>query len=235
MRKQLVFALTIVGSFLAQGCASVLGRRNTSTENYIIVPVEKEPHHKTVFKNDYVQAFRVTLEPGKAGLMHTHTRDDAAVRLSTSTVAADSPGKPVGPPEPVYPGLVSARDNEAKPHTHRVHNIGTTLFDVIDVQVLSRPAGPMMPAISVPAAENAKMRLYSYELRPGDATAEHIHTRPYLHVTVTDGSLRMTSPHGSSMKHAVRAGDMNWVDTAATHTIMNLGTEKAIVVEFELK
>jgi hypothetical protein len=30
------------------------------------VPVEEEPHHKTVLKNDYVQAFHVTLAPGKA-------------------------------------------------------------------------------------------------------------------------------------------------------------------------
>ena len=235
MRRQLVFALTIVGPFLVQGCASVPGRPNTSTENYIIVPVEKEPHHKTVLKNDYLQAFRVTLESGKTSLMHTHARDDASVRLSTATVAADSPGQPVGPPEPVYPGFVSARDNEANPRTHRVHNIGTTLFDVINVQVLRRPAGPTMPAISVPAAENSKMRLYSYELKPGEATTEHTHTRPYLHVTVTDTNLRMTSTDGSSMEHAVKAGDMNWVDTAVTHTIMNRGTEKAIVVEFELK
>ena len=78
----------------------------------VSVPIEKEPHHKTVFKNAYVQAFRVSLEPGTTGLMHTHTHDDAAVRLTTAIVAADSPGAPLGPPEPVYPGFVSARDNE---------------------------------------------------------------------------------------------------------------------------
>lgn len=235
MRKQFVFCLTIAGAFVMQGCASVPRSSNISAENYVIVPVEKEPHHKTVFKNDYVQAFRVNLEPGETSLMHTHARDDAAVRLSTATVAADRPGQPIGPPEPVYPGFVSARDNEAKPYTHRVHNIGTTLFDVIDVQVLRRPAGPTMPAILTPAAENAKMRLYKYEIKPGEATAAHTHSRPYLHVTVTDTHLRMTSPDGSSIQHSDKAGDMNWVDTAATHTIMNLGTEKAIVVEFELK
>lgn len=85
------------------------------------VPVEKEPHHKAVFKNQYVQIFRVQLDPGKTGLMHTHFHDDASVRLTTATVAADSPGESIGAPEPVYPGLLSARDNEAKPLTHRVH------------------------------------------------------------------------------------------------------------------
>ena len=124
----------------------------TATVSYAqdhAVPVEDEPFHKTVFKNDYVQAFRVTLEPGQTSLMHTHSHDDAAVRLSTATVAQDSPGQPLAPSEPVYPGMVSARDNEAKPLIHRVHNIGTTVFDVIDVQILKRPDGPATPAISL--------------------------------------------------------------------------------------
>jgi quercetin dioxygenase-like cupin family protein len=199
------------------------------------VPVEEEPNHRSVFKNDYIQAFRVTLEPGKTSLMHTHARDDAAVRLSTATVAADSPGKPLGPAEPVQPGLVSARDNEAKPLTHRVHNIGATVFDVIDVQILRRPPGPAVPAISPPAAENAKMRVYRYDLGPGATTASHTHARPYLLVAATAVDLGMTSPDGASVEHAVKAGDMHWVDTAVTHAFMNRGKEKGILVEFELK
>ena len=199
------------------------------------VPVEDEPNHKTVFKNAYVQAFRVTLEPGKTSLMHAHAHDDAAVRLSNATVAADSPGKPVGPPEPVSPGFVSARDNEAKATTHRVHNIGTTLFDVVDVQVIGRPPGPATQPLSEPAAENSKMRVYRYELAPGASTSSHAQTRPYLHVAATDSNLRMTSPDGQSVEHRAKTGDMQWVDMAVTHSLTNQGSDKAIAVEFELK
>ncbi len=199
------------------------------------VPVEKEPHHRTVFKNDYVQVFRVNLEPGMVSLMHTHARDDAAVRLSTATVTAQSPGEPAGAPEFVSPGLVSARDNEKKPHTHRVHNIGTTLFDVIDVQILKRPDGPATPPIAVPAAENPRMRVYRYELEPGARSAPHTHARPYLLVAATDMNLRAALPEGGSVAHLVKAGDLHWVETAVTHTLINEGREKSVVVEFELK
>lgn len=199
------------------------------------VPVEEEPNHKTVFKNEYVQAFRVTLEPGQQSLMHVHAHDDGAVRLSASTVAADSPGQPLGPAESVEPGFVSARNNEAKPLTHRVHNVGATVFDVIDVQVLARPPRPAAPAISTPAAENAKMRVYRYELAPGAASAPHTHARPYLLIAATAVDLVMTSPDGASMEHAVKAGDMHWVDAAVTHSFTNRGPEKGILVEFELK
>jgi quercetin dioxygenase-like cupin family protein len=195
------------------------------------VPVEDEPHHRTVFKNEFVQAFRVNLEPGETSLMHIHSRDDGAVRLTTATVAADSPGEPIGPTEPVVPGMVSARDNEAKPKIHRVHNIGKTLFDVIDVQVLSRPSGQEAPAISAPAAQNAKMRLYRYELEPG-ASAQHTHARPYLLVFATDATL---GTNASDDKRVVKAGEMQWVETTVTHTLVNRGAEKAILVEFEIK
>jgi quercetin dioxygenase-like cupin family protein len=199
------------------------------------VPVEDEPHHKTVLKNPYVQAFRVILAPGEASLMHRHAHDDGAVRLSTATVAARLPGQSLGPPESVVPGFVSARDNEARPHVHEVHNIGSTVFEVIDVQALERPPGPSAAALAAPAAENAKMRVYRYELEPGAATASHGHTRPYLLVAATDVQLRMVSPDGKSMEHPVKAGEMHWVDAAVTHSLVNRGAEKAILVEFELK
>jgi quercetin dioxygenase-like cupin family protein len=199
------------------------------------VPVEQEPNHRTVLKNDYVQVFRVTLDPGKSTLMHTHAHDDAAVRLGRATVRAERPGEPAGEPESVSPGAVSARENERKPYTHRVHNIGTTVFDVLDVQVLKRPDGPAAPPIAAPAAENPRMRVYRYELGPGEASGQHTHARPYLLAAATDLDLRMTSAEGASMAHPVKAGDLHWVEAAVTHTLINQGAEKGVLVEFELK
>jgi quercetin dioxygenase-like cupin family protein len=201
----------------------------------VAVPVEEEPFHRTVLKNAWVQAFRVNLEPGQSTRMHTHAKDDAAVRFRTATVAAHGPGEPLGEPEPVYPGLVSARDNAKKPHTHRVHNIGTTLFDVLDVQILKRPDGPAAPAIMAPAAENAQMRVYRYELAPGASSAPHTHARPYLLVAATDMSLRMSAPDGASLAHPIKAGDFHWVEAPVSHTFVNEGREKGVLVEFELK
>jgi quercetin dioxygenase-like cupin family protein len=199
------------------------------------MPVEQEPEHKTVLKNDYVQVFRVTLEPGKATGMHVHAHDDAAVRLSTATVTSESPGTPAGAPETRTAGFVSARTNEPTALAHRVRNVGTTPFDVLDVQVLKRPDGPEAPPISAPAAENPRMRVYRYELAPGAGSPMHTHARPYLLVAATDMNLRMTSPEGASMTHPVKAGDLHWVGVAVTHTLVNEGREKGVLVEFELK
>ena len=69
------------------------------------------------------------------------------------------------------------------------------------------------------------MRIYRYDLGPGAASAQHAHSRPYLLVAATDIDLRMTSPGGTGMEHLVKAGDMHWVETAVTHTLMNRGRE----------
>jgi quercetin dioxygenase-like cupin family protein len=199
------------------------------------VPVEAEPRHKTVFKNEYVQAFRVRLPPGESTLMHIHSRPDASVRLTAATVATEVPGQPAGPGQQGSPGAISARENGPKPLTHRVHNVGATPFEVIDVQVLQRPDGPESHAIGKVAAENSKMRVYRYELSPGGSTSQHTHSRPYLRVAATDGALRMTSPESRATEHSVKAGDLHWVDSAVTHTLTNRGATTAIVVELELK
>jgi quercetin dioxygenase-like cupin family protein len=199
------------------------------------VPVEKEPRHGTVLKNEYVQVFRVTLAPGESTGVHVHAHDDVAVRLSDATVASDTPGESAGAPQAANAGFVSSRANDGKPLTHRVRNVGATPFDVVDVQILKRPDGPPAPPIAAPASENPQMRAYRYELAPGASSAPHTHARPYLLVAATGMSLRMTSPDGGVVAHPVKAGDLHWVEAAVTHTLVNDGSERGVLVEIELK
>jgi quercetin dioxygenase-like cupin family protein len=199
------------------------------------VPVEEETNHKTVLKNDYVQVFRVTLPPGTSTGMHTHAHDDAAVRLSQATSTTDVPGQPETAPDTKAAGSVAARNNEPKPFTHRVHNVGATPYDVLDVQILKRPAGPAADAIRPPDAENPRMRVYRFELAPGAQSGPHTHARPYLLVAATPMNLRMTAPDGAAMAHAVKTGDLHWVEERVTHTLVNDGPETGVLVEFELK
>jgi quercetin dioxygenase-like cupin family protein len=215
--------------------ALIAATSSTALAQNRAVPVEEEPRHRTVLKNDDVRVFRVTLVPGEATGMHTHAHDDIAVRLSTATVTSQAAGEPAGAPAAENAGSVSARENDAKPLTHRVHNVGATTFDVLDVQILKRPDGPAAPPIAAPAAENTRMRAYRYELAPGAASAQHTHARPYLIVAATDMGLRMTSPGGAAMAHRVKAGDVHWVDTAVTHVLSNDGPETGVLVEIELK
>ncbi len=199
------------------------------------VPVDQEPLHRLVLRNDYVIALHVTIAAGESTLLHTHSHDGAAIRLTEATVGSDVPGKGRTEPQRVRPGDVTVAAYARQPLTHRVNNLGPTTFEVVDLEFLKRPDGPATAAIAPPAAENETARLYRWSLAPGESTKEHTHERPYVIVAATPMLLSMKAPGGASMEHPVKAGDVHWVDARVTHVLTNRGSEPGILVEVELK
>ncbi|MBZ5663420.1 MAG: hypothetical protein LAO30_02345 [Acidobacteriia bacterium] len=198
------------------------------------VPVEEEPHHHVVLKNDSVIVLRVKLLPGESTLYHTHSHDRAAIDLTDTIITRQKPGDPESAPETTRPGDVSASESNG-PYTHRVHNVGTADFEVLDVEFFHRPAQASGPAAAKVEAENPSARIYKWTLAPGTTSAMHTHERPYLIVSATPLLLKMTSPDGKSFTHEVKAGDIHWVDAKVTHSLANEGTTGGTIVEIELK
>jgi len=198
------------------------------------VPVEEEPHHHVVLKNDYVLVMHVTLAPGESTLFHTHWHDRAAIQLTDATITQQKPDESEGAREPRKPGDVSASAFNG-PYTHRVHNVGPSVFEVLDVELLERPKEPGSKPVAAVEAENPSARVYKWTLAPGTTSAMHTHERPYLIVSATPLVLKMTDPEGKSFTHEVKPGDIHWVDAKVTHTLANEGTEPGQIVEIELK
>ena len=198
------------------------------------VPVEEEPHHHLVLRNDSVVVFRVKLSPGESTLDHTHSRDRMSVYLTDTTIAEQKPAEPEGKPSPKKPGDVAATATNGL-FTHRVHNVGTADFEVLDVEMVHRPAHAADTAAAKVEAENPSARLYQWTLAPGVASPMHSHERPYLIVSATQLMLKMTGPDGKSMTHEVAAGDLHWIDAKVTHSLANEGTTAGTIVEIELK
>jgi quercetin dioxygenase-like cupin family protein len=198
------------------------------------VPVEEEPHHHLVLKNDSVVVLRVKLLPGESTLFHTHLHDRVAVDLSDTTITLQKPGEPESAPEATKPGNVAALESHG-PYTHVVHNAGNAVFEVLDVELLHRPAKPSGPAAGKVEAENPSARVYKWTLAPGAASAMHSHERPYLIISATPLVLKMTDAEGKSVTHEVKAGDTHWVDAKVTHSLANEGATVGQIVEIELK
>lgn len=199
------------------------------------VPVDQEPRHRMVLRNDHVEVMRVTLPPGESTLLHTHSHDGVAVRLAPATITMDVPGEGLRGPLEMRPGDASVQSYARQPFTHRVNNVGPTPFDVLDVELLKRPEGPAVDALATPAAENDSARVYPWRLAPGAATPQHAHRRPYLVVAATPMQLLMQAPEGA-FEHAVAAGDVRWVDDVpVTHVLVNRGEAAGVIVEIEVK
>jgi quercetin dioxygenase-like cupin family protein len=221
-----------VNIYLCGALALVLSTLVASQQS--AVPAEEEPHHHLVLKNDSVMVLRVKLLPGESTLFHTHTHDRVAVDLSGATITRQKLGDPESAPEVTEPGDVAALASNG-PYTHRVHNAGNAVFEVLDVELLHRPANASGPVAGKVEAENPSARVYKWTLAPGATSAMHTHERPYLIIAATPLVLKMTDPEGKSFTHEVNTGDVHWVDAKVTHALANGGTTVGQIVEIELK
>jgi quercetin dioxygenase-like cupin family protein len=199
------------------------------------VPVEQEPHHHLLLKNDNLLVLRVNLQPGEWSSYHTHSVDDVAVWLSHSSAAQQLPNEPEGAPVEQKPGNISLRTLHETPFTHRVHSLGPGVFDVLDVELLQRPEHPSLGAAGPVAGENPSARVYKWTLSPDAVTPMHTHERPYLIVAATGFNLKMTAPDGQTFTHEIKPGEFHWVTAKVTHTLANAGIGEGQIVEIELK
>jgi quercetin dioxygenase-like cupin family protein len=216
-------------------CVLVLICAGCAAAQQAPVPVQEEPHHHVVLKNDFVIVMHVVIPAGEATLYHTHSYDRAAIHLTNNRIAIQLPDQPEGEPMPAKVGEISASTRQGAPLTHKVHNTGPGTFEVIDVEFLKRPDHPSTTVAAPVAAENASARIYNWVLAPGASSPMHTHERPYLILAVNTVQLKMTGPDGESSVHEVKAGDFHWIDSKVAHSLANDGASEGQIVEIELK
>jgi quercetin dioxygenase-like cupin family protein len=212
---------------------SLLAAQKSSEETP--VPVDQEPRHPVVFKNDFVIVMRVTIPEDERTLYHIHPRDRVSIELTHSNISQQTIKEPEGRAEPTKPGDLSAPTAGTAPVIHRVHNFGPGTFEVLDVELLQRPQQPSTSPAGPVALENPSARVYKWTLAPGATSVMHTHSRPYLIVAATKMPLKMSSPDGQSFTHEIQPGDFHWIDTKVIHSLANEGTTEGQIVEIELK
>src|SRR5713101_580128 len=124
------------------------------------VPVENEPLHHVVLKNESVVVIHLTLPPGERTLYHTHTYDRVAIPLSATSITQQVLNEKESAPSPSEAGAFSALTLAGSSYTHRVRNVGSVPYDVLDIEILERPQMASPPATEV-AAENPSARIYN--------------------------------------------------------------------------
>ena len=199
------------------------------------IPVEDEPLHKVLFKNDSIIILKLTLPPGQSTQFHTHTHDRVAIELSNAEITQQKMNEPEGPKTASKPGNFNALTLADASYTHRVHNVGKTPYEVLDIELLQRPETPSAALAATVAAENPSARIYNWILAPGITSPMHAHARPYVIISITEINLAMSSPDGQSATHGVGPGDFRFVDAKFTHNLGNMGTTPGQIIEVEFK
>ena len=107
-----------------------------SSEPSTPVPVQREPHHHVMFENQYVRVLNVEIPPGESTFFHTHAHDNLAVRITDGLSQTQVRDQEWVPASQVKAGSVVFSEGSRKPYTHRVKNLGTSTYRVIDVELL---------------------------------------------------------------------------------------------------
>lgn len=100
------------------------------------VPLTQEPHHHVMFENQYVRVLDVNISPGESTLFHTHGHDNLSVRISGGFTQSQVQGKDWRQASQVERGTVVFSEGSTKPYTHRIRNLGTGVYRVIDIELL---------------------------------------------------------------------------------------------------
>lgn len=238
-----IHQLIVVGFTAAIGSFGVVSAQDPPP-----VPLSGEPRHHVVFESATTRIHDIQIPPGDTTLFHTHDTAILYVPIARSTNrsqvlgaewsgggAAAAPAAPVAAPD--RPQRVnSVTTYVEKPYTHRVNNIGTSLFRLIGIANRTTGANGASDDISglsaKPELENNWYRAHRLTIKPGEATAAHKHATRVVVVMQTVGTAVSESPGWNPINGP---GDYAWHSGAGDHVVRNRGANDIELVEIEVR
>ena len=202
------------------------------------VEISGEPRHHPKFENEFVRILDVTVPAGDATLWHVHRNDNVVVTLGGASLRLEK----VGAPTVEVLWKVGDVNFGKATYIHRAMKVGTTPFHNLTIEILKSPplsgilANTKEEIARSPIIENERVRVYKLSLAPGDATTMHTHFLPGLGISITPGTIRVTTK-GKDKPERVRvpAGEVRWRSGPVIHSIKNVGKTRFEAVDIELK
>jgi hypothetical protein len=213
------------------------------------VPVNQEPRHRVTFENAQLRILDVRIPPGEASLDHRHDVDVATVSMNGGTSTRSQPvGQALGPVRPPRPlGDAAITDYTGKPGSHRVQNVGTSLYQLFAVENLRASGWTTTPPATGRGTnlttESRAFRIYDVRLGRETVQTSHTHAVPTIVVLIggtvmSDGPDRQAkalAPAPVGLKQLTERGQWILVPGGDTHHVVRLGTADARVVEIEVQ
>lgn len=214
------------------------------------VPVHQEPRHHLVYDSAAFRILDIQIPPGDTTLFHTHDTPILYVPIARSRTrgqnwgeewsgggaAAATAAAPANA-EDERPGKVnSVVGYVEKPLTHRVNNVGASLFRLVGIA--NRTAGAAAAGDDVsglsaaPELVNTWYRAHRLVLKPGEATPPHRHAVPVVVVMQTVGTASSESAAWSPLNGP---GDIARHEGDGSHVVRNAGAGTIELVEIEVR
>ena len=212
------------------------------------VPLSGEPRHHVVYESGALRIHDIQIPPGDTTLYHTHDTAILYVPIATSRTRSQvlgaewsGGGTPATPrTAPAGPGKVTSVITYLKePYTHRVNNIGATVFRLVGIA--NRTAGATADTDDVsglsatPELVNRWYRAHRLTLKAGEATAPHRHATQVVVVMQTPGTASSSLEAASSWSPLNGPGDFARHDGSGLHVVRNVGPGEVQLVEVEVR
>ena len=233
MRATQVFAL-----FLCMLTATVAAQ----------VPVNKEPHHRTVYENADFRVLDIRLEPGDSAADHRHDHDIVTVSMNAGTPTRIVAGGQTQerPPRPLANATIA--EYTGKPSSHKVDNVGKVPYQLFGVENLrDQKAWSTAPAVSAPATtlatDGRALRVYDVRLATPASQTTHTHAVPTVAVLISgiimsegpDAQAKTLAPAPVGLKRLDSPGQWVLIPRGETHTVVRLGNMDARLLEVEVR
>ncbi len=201
------------------------------------VPAIREPHHFVKLDNKYARVLDVTVEPYSGTLYHIHENPYFWISIGPAMLR----GQTLGAKEIINIEPVDAEVRYSPVITHRVGNIGSTLFRNITVQIQSRddvsPGNTFLAAPkptgyqAKPVLDNPLVYIERLILEPGQSTGRYTLPRSGILIAARDGSITVERPGSPPHRMDIKAGEFEWHTGPATHTVTNVGKTRFEAIE----
>jgi hypothetical protein len=207
------------------------------------VPVFEEPRHHLVVDTAPLRILDIQIPPGDTTLFHSHNSPMLYVPISSSRTRNQNLGEEwsgggaapaTAVATPARPGRVNAPANYVdKGQTHRVNNLGTSLFRLIGIGNMTPGEVATPPASTAkPELENRWYRADRLAIAPGASAAIPPAAGTIVVVMQTAGSAALDG----KVWHPLNGpGDFARIDGTSPYVVHNRGGVEIEVVAVAVK
>ena len=212
------------------------------------VPVNNEPHHRTVYENADLRILDVRVSPGESTADHRHDHDIATVSMNAGTATRITAGGQAQnrPPRPLADATVTEYTGKAS--SHKLDNIGAAPYQLFAVENLrDQKAWSTAPAVAALATalatDGRALRIYDVKLATPTSQTTHTHAVPTVAVLINgivmsegpDAQAKALAPAPVGLKRLDAPGQWLLVPRGETHTVVRLGNVDARLLEIEVR
>ena len=202
------------------------------------VPVSKEPRHHVVFENDRIRILNVLLPPGDTTQYHVHSTPSAFISLTKTHTASQNISK-----QPVESISATGNvwfENLNPPNIkiHRVWNIDTSTFHVMDVELLGKDSGfstlPLAAQHLHLSIDTPWVRSYAMRLEKNEQVSIKEQQSGFILVAINEAGIEL-SQNSAESKAIVKAGSFYIIKANDKFSVTNLSNTSANFVLLEIK